>query len=84
MNPHISARNDAYVFRYDVGPVDYIFFSKLELNGEMRRMINEKFQKYPYGLVAFTGDEFYLFKRDFESANTSAALSRLGLSPHKH
>ena len=83
MNPHISARNDAYVFRYDVGPVDYIFFSKLELNGEMRRMVNEKFQKYRYGLVAFTGDEFYVFKRDFESPETAAALTRLGLV-HKH
>jgi uncharacterized membrane protein len=83
LNPHISARNDAYVFRYDVGPVDYIFFSKLELNGDMRRLVNDKFHKYPYGLVTYTGDEFYLFKRDFQSPETAAAVTRLGLTHYK-
>jgi uncharacterized membrane protein len=84
MNPHISARKDAYVFRYDVGPVDYIFFSKLELNGDMRRAINDKFQKDTYGLVAYTGDEFYVFKRGLDSPDTAAAVTRLGLNHHKH
>lgn len=83
MNPHVSARLDAYVFRYDVGPVDYIFFSRNELTGDLRRQLNEKFTKYQYGLVDYTGDEFYLFKRGLDSPATTAALQRLGLSHHR-
>jgi hypothetical protein len=84
MNPHISARKDAYVFRYDVGPVDYIFVSKYEVNSDLRKTLNDKFQKESYGLAAFSGDEFYLFKRGLESSETPAAFQRLGLTQHKH
>jgi uncharacterized membrane protein len=83
MNPHISARTDAYVFRYDVGPVDYIFFSKYELNGDLRKTLNDKFQKETYGFVAHTGDEFWLFKRGLESPQTAKMMLQLGLH-HKH
>jgi uncharacterized membrane protein len=84
LNPHISARKDAYVFRYDVGPVDYIFFSKLELSSDLRRTLNDKFQKETYGLVAYTGEEFYLFKRNLKSPTTVSALQRLGLTVPQH
>jgi uncharacterized membrane protein len=84
LNPHISARKDAYVFRYDVGPVDYLLFSRLELNSDLRRTLNDKFQKDTYGLAAYTGDEFYLFKRHLDSPNTAAALQRLGLTARQH
>ena len=84
MNPHISTRLDAYVFRYDVGPVDYIFFSRNELSSDLRRTLDAKFLKEGYGLVAYTGDEFYLFKRGLDSPETAAALQRLGLTHHKH
>ena len=84
MNPHVSARLDAYVFRYEVGPVDYIFFSRNEFNSDLRRTLNDKFQKERYGLVAYTGDEFYLFKRNFTSPSTTGALQRLGLNPQSH
>ncbi len=84
MNPHISARLDAYVFRYDVGAVDYIFFSRNELTSDLRRQLNEKFAKYQYGLVDYTGDEFYLFKRGIDTPETPAALQRLGMTHHKH
>ncbi|HEY5373522.1 MAG TPA: DUF2079 domain-containing protein [Polyangiaceae bacterium] len=80
MNPHISARKDAYVFRYDVGPVDYIFISRNEMSSDLRRTLNDKFQKERYGLVAYTGDEFYLFKRNLSSPATAGALQRLGLT----
>jgi uncharacterized membrane protein len=80
MNPHVSARLDAYVFRYEVGAVDYIFISRNELSSDLRRTLNEKFQKERYGLVAYTGDEFYLFKHNFDSPNTASALQRLGLT----
>jgi hypothetical protein len=84
MNPHISARKDAYVFRYDVGPVDYIFISRNEMSSDLRRTLNDKFQKERYGLVAYTGDEFYLFKRNLSSPTTASALQRLGLNPSSH
>jgi uncharacterized membrane protein len=84
MNPHVSARLDAYVFRYEVGPVDYIFFSRNELSSDLRRTLNDKFQKERYGLVAYTGDEFYLFKHNFDSPSTASALARLGLTARTH
>ncbi|HEX3855054.1 MAG TPA: DUF2079 domain-containing protein [Polyangiaceae bacterium] len=84
MNPHISARKEAYVFRYDVGPVDYIFISRNEMSSDLRRTLNDKFQKERYGLVAYTGDEFYLFKRNLSSPTTASALQRLGLNPSSH
>jgi uncharacterized membrane protein len=84
MNPHISARKDAYVFRYDVGPVDYIFFSKNELDANFRKMLTDKLQKEPYGFVAHTGDEFWLFKRGLESPETAKMLQQLGMHHHPH
>lgn len=84
MNPHISARLTAYVFRYDVGPVDYVFFSRNELSGDVRRSLTDRFSKDSYGLVDYTGDEFYLFKRNFASGQTAAALQRIGITPRPH
>ena len=83
MYPHVSARKDTYVFRYDVGPVDYIFFSKLELTSDLRKTLNDKFQKETYGFVAHTGDEFWLFKRGLESPQTAKMMGQLGLH-YKH
>jgi uncharacterized membrane protein len=80
MNPHISARKTAYVFRYDVKKPDYVFFSKLELGGNLRKSINDLFAKHNYGLVASAHDEFYLWKRGHVSANTNAALRALKLN----
>ncbi|HYQ00907.1 MAG TPA: DUF2079 domain-containing protein [Polyangiaceae bacterium] len=79
LNPHISARKEAYVFRYDCGPVDYVFVSDNEMNGDMRNNLREKFKKTPYGLFAKGKREFYLFKRGYESPGTAEALRHLGI-----
>ncbi|HKO49905.1 MAG TPA: DUF2079 domain-containing protein [Polyangiaceae bacterium] len=79
LNPHISARKDAYVFRYDSGPVDFIFLSENELGGDLKNTLREKFRKSPYGLFAKGKREFYLFKRGYESPATAEALRHLGI-----
>jgi len=79
MSPHVSTRLQAYVFRYDIGPVDYILISENELNGDVRRALSDKFRKYGYGLVAKGDREFYLFKRGLVSAGTAAAYQHLGI-----
>jgi uncharacterized membrane protein len=79
MNPHISARKEAYVFRYDVGPVDYIFLSDQEVSGDLRNTLSAKFKKEPYGLIAKGKHEFFLFKRGYASPETADALRHLHL-----
>lgn len=79
MNPHISARKTAYVFRYDVGPVDYILLSDFEVTSDLKRALSRKFSKERYGLVAKGKKEFFLFKRDHTSTETEAAYRHLGL-----
>jgi hypothetical protein len=79
MSPHVSTRLQAYVFRYDVGPVDYIFLSDNEMSSDLRRTLTDKFRKYGYGLVAKGNKEFFLFKRNFKSAETEAACRHLGI-----
>jgi uncharacterized membrane protein len=79
MSPHVSSRLQAYVFRYDVGPVDYIFLSDNEMTGDLRRALTDKFRKYGYGLLAKGDKEFFLFKRNFKSAETEAACRHLGI-----
>jgi len=79
MSPHVSARLQSYVFRYDVGPVDYILISDNEINGDLRRALSEKFRKYGYGLAAKGEKEFYLFKRGLVSSETAEACRHLGI-----
>jgi len=79
LNPHISTRKEAYVFRYDTGPVDFIFLSSNEMSGELRNSLREKFRKTPYGLFAKGKHEFFLFKRGHESPGTAEALQHLGI-----
>ena len=84
MSPHVSTRQFAYIFRNDVGPVEYIFISDNEVSADLRTRLNAKFAKETYGLVAKGKDEFFLFKRGYESPETSAAYRHLGLhvTPH--
>jgi hypothetical protein len=79
MSPHVSTRLQAYVFRYDFGPVDYILLSDNEINADVRRALTDKFKKYGYGLAAKGEREFYLFKRGLVSAVTAAAYQHLGI-----
>ena len=79
MSPHVSTRKVSYVFRYDVGPVDYIFVSDNEATPDLRRILTEKFKKETYGLRAKGDNEFFLFQRDYESPETTAAYRHLGI-----
>ncbi|MEO6603679.1 MAG: DUF2079 domain-containing protein [Polyangiaceae bacterium] len=79
LNPHISSRKEAYVFRYDVGPVDYILLSDDEVAGDLRNTLNAKFSKEPYGLFAKGKHEFFLFKRGYKSPETADALRHLSI-----
>ncbi|MEO7032948.1 MAG: DUF2079 domain-containing protein [Polyangiaceae bacterium] len=79
MSPHVSTRKTAYVFRYDVGPVDYIFVSDNEVTQDLRRILTEKFKKETYGLRAKGDNEFFLFQRDYESPETIEAYRHLGI-----
>lgn len=78
LNPHISARKEAYAFRYDFGPVDYILVTQREMTNENRKVLGDVVKKHSYGLLASAG-EFYLFKRNLEGDGTSEALRRLGI-----
>jgi len=79
MSPHVSTRLQSYVFRYDVGPVDYILLSDNEMNYDLRRSLADKFRKYGYGLAAKGQKEFFLYKRGFVSPDTAAANQHLGI-----
>ncbi|MEP7051076.1 MAG: DUF2079 domain-containing protein [Pseudomonadota bacterium] len=79
MSPHVSTRLTSYVFRYDVGPVDYIFLSDNEITGDVRRALTEKFKNETYGLRAKGKDEFFLFQRGYESPETADAYRHLGI-----
>jgi hypothetical protein len=79
VNPHISARKDAYAFRYDFGAVDYILVSQKEMTGDNRRLLSDALKSPGYGLVARAG-EFFLFKKKLESEGTQEALRQLGVS----
>jgi len=83
LNPHISARKEAYVFRYDTGPVDFILLSEGEVSGDLRRTLADKFDRQPYGLYAKGKGDFFLFKRGYEAPGTAGALKHLGIRvPH--
>jgi hypothetical protein len=83
LNPHISAREEAYTFRGDFGPVDYILLTTHEMTSDARRLLNDAFAKNPYGLVAKAG-EFYLFKKRHSNPATDSALRELALKARRH
>jgi uncharacterized membrane protein len=78
LNPHISARAEAYTFRGDFGPVDYILLTTYEITSDARKLLNDAFSKNAYGLVAKAG-EFYLFKKGHQGTGTDSAIRELGL-----
>jgi uncharacterized membrane protein len=81
MIPHISARKNAYTFRYDFGRVDYILISSRELHGNVRKRLEEVFKRDRWGLAGASGGEFYLFERDGDTKGMDAALRRLAINP---
>jgi hypothetical protein len=80
LNPHISARRDAYTFRYDLPVVDCILVSSQEMVGDNRRLLKDLLKKASYKLAATSGHEFYLFKRGESTPETDKAVRKLGVS----
>jgi uncharacterized membrane protein len=78
LNPHVSTRLEAYTFRYQLPPVDYILLSKLEVTGDTSRLLASLLKKADYGLVAEAGDEFYLLRKG-APGDLTELLSRLGV-----
>jgi uncharacterized membrane protein len=79
LNPHISARLEAYTFRYDLPVVDCILVSSNEIVGDNRRLLKDLLKKASYKLAASSAREFYLFKRGESNAETEKALRKLGV-----
>lgn len=79
LNPHISAREVAYTFRYEVPAVDYVLVSKLEVSGDTSRLLRNLLRRADYGLVGKAYDEFYLFKRGAPPGEVAGALASLGI-----
>jgi uncharacterized membrane protein len=79
VNPHISARRDAYTFRYELPVVDRILVSSNEIVGDNRRLLKSLLGKAPYRLVA-RANEFYLFERGESTPETDKAFRKLGVS----
>lgn len=78
LNPHISARQEAYAFRGDFGPADYVLLTRYEMSADARRLLNDRFAVTDYGLAG-KGADFYLFKKGLKADGTDAALRELGL-----
>ena len=78
-NPHISNRVTAYPFRRGSDQAEYLLIRRFS-GTSARRNAQRTIDEYLYGLQAQVGD-FYLFKRDYESPETAAALKKLRLKP---
>jgi uncharacterized membrane protein len=78
--PHVSTRADAFTLKTTHGDAQYLFVFRPHVYGDAQERLRDAFQRHRYGVVFSQGD-FYLFKRDFESDQTRAAVLRLGVAP---
>jgi uncharacterized membrane protein len=80
MVPHVSHHETVYVLtRVDSDPMDFIFFSTLELSNDVRTRINGFFAKAPYGLVDHRG-EFYLLRKGHVNPQTKSVMAAIGIT----
>jgi uncharacterized membrane protein len=75
---HVSNRVDAFDLSRPYGQPDYILLSTRELSA-LRPSLDATFAERHYRFVAAAGDEFYLFSRGAETAQTRSAFKKLGL-----
>jgi uncharacterized membrane protein len=81
--PHVSARMDAYTIKDGAAPdADFILVNQNQMGGGTRTAVNTMFSHNDYGLLK-AGHGLYLFKRGYESAETKAAISTLGIGASK-
>lgn len=75
---HVSNRPDAYELSRPYGQPDFILLSSGEV-AEVRHSLEQSFATHEYRLVASSADDFYLFSRAAENAETGNVLKKLGL-----
>ena len=76
---HVSNHAEAYVLSRPYGKPDYILLSSREVGG-VRPSLAATFATHQYRLVSSGFDEFYLFTRGAETAATTQALAKLGIT----
>lgn len=79
---HVSNRPDAYQLSSAPSQPDYIFLSKHEAT-DAKTQLERAFATRAYRLVASSADDFYLFSRAAENAETIGALKKLGFADRK-
>jgi uncharacterized membrane protein len=82
-NPHLAARKTAYSLRMYQGDSDYLLLHKPQVTGGSFDLVKQAFARNKYGLVARSGQNYFLFKKDHESPETEAAKLELGFAPPK-
>lgn len=77
--PHVAARLDAYTLKTSHGDADYLLVRK---GGSMsKKVLQDAFNRNPYGLIDQFEKTFYLFKKSHTSDRTRRAMSQLGIRP---
>jgi uncharacterized membrane protein len=77
--PHVAARANAYTLKGAHGDADYLLIRK---GGAYDvSIVKAALERNSYGLVSKYEDQFFLFKRGLESAETAPALAQLGIRP---
>lgn len=79
--PHISARMDAMALRVTPPhPVDYLLIGRSHVGNLSQAALNGALANpNEYGLLAQRGEELFLFKRGYVSAETARARALLGV-----
>jgi uncharacterized membrane protein len=84
--PHVSWRADVYTLKDSPPPhADYVLVNANGMGlGNSRGAFQHLLDRHDYGLLA-QGDDLYLFKRGYQSQDTTAALRTLGMyKKHKN
>jgi uncharacterized membrane protein len=84
--PHVSNRLSVFTLNSIHADADYLLVNSNAVSSGTRNMLKDAASRNDYGLVVKDGP-FYLFKRDFVSPETDAALQALGVRsnrPKKH
>jgi uncharacterized membrane protein len=80
--PHFSWRADVYTLKDGPHDVDYVLLNGTGIDlGATRSAFQTMLERHDYGLLA-QGDDLYLFKRGYESAQTHDAFAKLGMNHH--
>lgn len=82
--PHVAARTDVFTLKDGVAvDADYVLLGGSSIGWDnSRSAMNTMLTRSKYGLLK-GADDLYLFKKDYDSPETKAALAALHLKKHK-